>query len=155
MVRYLVQHAEARPEEEDAARPLSDRGLAEAARVADNLRPLRLAADSVLHSTKLRGRQTAEALSRALESPGRVEETDGLAPLDDPQIWEARLRKRRGSLMLVGHLPHMARLASLLLTGSSDRPVVSFRMGGVLCLGRDEEGSWSVRWMVTPEILPA
>jgi hypothetical protein len=26
-------------------------------------------------------------------------------------------------------------------------------MGGVVCLERDEAGSWSLRWMLTPEIV--
>jgi phosphohistidine phosphatase len=155
MVLYLVQHAEAKTELEDPARPLSDRGVQEISRVARHLSTLGLEVHGILHSGKLRAWQTAEALSRALTTSGNVRQTDGLAPLDDPRIWAERLSEREGSLMLVGHLPHLARLASLLLTGSADRAAVSFRMAGVLCLGRDEDSSWSVLWMVTPEILPA
>ena len=155
MVLYLVQHAEAKPEQEDPARPLSDRGVQEISRVARHLSTLCLEVQEILHSGKLRARQTAEALSRALTTSRDIRETDGLAPLDDPRIWGERLSEPEGSLMLVGHLPHMERLASLLLTGSVDRAIVSFRMGGVLRLGRDEAGSWSVLWMVTPEILSA
>ncbi len=154
MILYLVQHAEAKSEQEDPARPLSEKGWNDVARVGAFVRPLALQVEEILHSGKLRARQTAEALAESLgQTP--VSETDGLSPLDDPHIWAGRLGDREGSLMLVGHLPHMARLASLLLIGSAERSAVSFRMGGILCLERDEARAWSVRWMVTPDILPA
>jgi len=55
--------------------------------------------------------------------------------------------------MLVGHLPHLSRLASRLICGDEERKVVSFQMGGVVCLERDAEGNWSVRWALTPELV--
>ncbi len=45
----------------------------------------------ILHSGKLRAKQTAEALSEHLHPTGGSSETDGLAPLDDPTIWAGRL----------------------------------------------------------------
>ena len=33
------------------------------------------------------------------------------------------------------------------------KKLVDFQMGGVVCLGRDDDGDWSLRWMVTPEIV--
>lgn len=107
----------------------------------------------ILHSGKLRARQTAEALAKRLKAPGGVSETDGLNPLDDPAVWAERLATEREDLMLVGHLPHMSRLAALLLAGDADQPIVQFQMGGVVCLSRDDEGRWSVDWLVVPQIL--
>jgi phosphohistidine phosphatase len=46
--------------------------------------------------------------------------------------------------MLVGHLPHLARLAGLLLTGSSDRSVIRFCQGGLVGLEQTHTG-WMVR----------
>ena len=37
--------------------------------------------------------------------------------------------------------------------GSSERKVVSFQMAGVVCLERDAEGNWAVRWALTPELV--
>ena len=54
-------------------------------------------------------------------------------------------------IMLVGHLPHLSRLSSLILTGDKDRNVIDFKMGGVVCLKKSEDGKWSVEWMITPE----
>ncbi len=55
--------------------------------------------------------------------------------------------------MLVGHLPHLSKLAGLLLTGSPDIEPIKFRMAGVLCLERDVKGKWALLWMLTPELV--
>ena len=50
--------------------------------------------------------------------------------------------------MLVGHLPHLARLASLLLVGDVGRSIVTFRLGALVGLEQGPEG-WSV-WLALP-----
>jgi len=185
---YLVQHAEARPREEDPQRPMSKQGQADILKVAVFLAEREaVKASRILHSGKLRAEQTAEILAEYLH-PDSVSATDGLNPLDDPALWAGRLKETDEDLMLVGHLPHMSNLAALLLippalgvpglgpgrsvhgeavapsaspSGSpaglaqdEDKPIVAFRNAGVVCLGRDEAGAWSLRWAVTPQILP-
>ncbi|MEM2619489.1 MAG: phosphohistidine phosphatase SixA [Candidatus Hadarchaeales archaeon] len=147
---YLVQHAEAKREEEDPARPLSERGREQIRRVCEFLRGKGIRVAKILHSGKLRARQTAEELARVIDSREGLKEADGLAPLDDPGIWAERLAREQEDLMLVGHLPHLEMLAGLLLTGSR-RKVVGFRMGGIVCLSRDAEGGWSLEWAITPD----
>jgi phosphohistidine phosphatase len=56
------------------------------------------------------------------------------------------------NIMLVGHLPHLGKLASLLLCGDENAGLISFRMGGALCLERDGAGKWSVQWMIIPDL---
>jgi len=154
MTLYLVQHAQAKPKEEDSQRPLSDKGRADIRKVATFLgKRGTVQVNRTLHSGKLRARQTAEALAERLKATGSVSETDGLAPLDDPAVWAGRLAKLDEDLILVGHLPHMGKLAALLLTDDAEQPVIRFQMGGVVCLERDEEDIWSLRWMVVPELL--
>ncbi len=154
MTLYLVQHAHARPKEEDPQRSLSDKGLADIQNLAAFLGVRGIHVSRILHSGKLRARQTAEALDEHLHPSDGISETDGLAPLDDPAVWAGRLADTNEDLMLVGHLPHLGKLAALLVTGNVDQPVVMFKPGGVVCLERDDEGRWSLRWMVVPEILP-
>jgi phosphohistidine phosphatase len=55
--------------------------------------------------------------------------------------------------MIVGHLPFMANLASLLVSGKEFSNVVSFDAGSVVCLNRSDPGQWQIEWMVTPELL--
>ena len=55
-------------------------------------------------------------------------------------------------VMLVGHLPFLARLAGLLVAGDPEVGAVRFRNSGVVCLVRDE-GRWAVGWLVTPDLV--
>ena len=154
MILYLARHAQAKPKEEDPQRSLSDKGLADIQKVAAFLGERgTVQVSRILHSGKLRARQTAEALAERLKATGSVSETDGLAPLDDPAVWASRLAELDEGLILVGHLPHLSRLAALLVTGNADQPVAAFKPGGVVCLERDDQGRWSLRWMVVPELL--
>jgi phosphohistidine phosphatase len=54
-------------------------------------------------------------------------------------------------VMLVGHLPHLQRLAGLLICSDSECEAVHFRNGGVLCLERRKTG-WSVLWQINPTL---
>lgn len=156
MFLYLVQHAEATTEKENPAKPLSEKGEKDIRRVALHLSKLDLKISRILHSKKLRARQTAEILSESLKPSGDTAESDGLAPLDDPTAWADRLKYLTASvtenIVLVGHLPHLGKLASLLLCGDPERNIIAFRMGGVVCLKRDEKGEWSIQWIITPDL---
>jgi len=150
MKLYLVQHAEARGEEEDPSRPISEKGWRDLEEVSRFLEGRGIKVTRILHSGKLRAKQTAEKLSEVFRSSEGVKETDGLAPLDDPTTWGKKLKEESADVMLFGHLPHLSRLAGLLLTGDPNRKVIDFKMGGVVCLERDEDRNWFVGWMIIP-----
>jgi phosphohistidine phosphatase len=153
MFLCLVQHAEPKSKEEDPERTLSERGLKEIRRVSSHVSRFELTIHEIFHSGKLRAKQTAEVLSEDLNPAKGVFETDGLAPLDEPSLWMDRLKGMDENIMLVGHLPHLDKFSSLLLCGDMDRRVVTFRMGGVLCLKRESDGNWALQWMVIPEMV--
>jgi|SRR5690242_2757490 phosphohistidine phosphatase len=95
----------------------------------------------------------AEILAAALLEG--TKQVSGIAPNDDIQpVWE-RLQREANDLMLVGHLPYLSRLVATLLGIKRDRTVVEFRMGGVVRLGRNESGQWTLLWAVIPDLLPA
>jgi len=152
MLLYLVQHGDAKGEEQDPSRPLSEKGIRDVKKVASHISGLNIKVEEVLHSSKLRAKQTAEIIAEKLKIAKGISETDGLSPMDDAGIWAERLNKRTDTLMLVGHLPHLGKLASLLLCSEKERNVVAFKMGGVVCLKRDDT-EWSLQWMITPETL--
>jgi len=150
---YLMQHGKARSGEGDAERTLTEEGRAEVERVAAFLaRTAPAKHGRLLHSGKTRARQTAEVLAAAIPTL-RVEPADGLAPMDDPAIWAERARALSEAVTLVGHLPHLSRLASLLLADRPEAQVVSFSNGGMVCLERAPEGAWTLRWSVVPSLL--
>ncbi len=153
MFLYLVQHAESKKEELDPSRPLSEKGLQDINKIALYLSKLALNVHKIFHSNKLRAKQTAEVLSEMLKPVKGISETDGLAPLDNPNIWAERLKDIPEDMMLVGHLPHLSRLASLLLCNDPDKNIISFKMAGAVCLKRDEINTWSLQWMLIPDIV--
>jgi len=153
MFLYLVQHGDAKKEEEDPARPLSDKGIEDVKKVASFMFRLKITVEEVLHSSKLRARQTAEIIADSLNITKGVSETEGLAPLNEPILWAEKLKTKTHSLMLVGHLPHLGKLSSFLLSGDKEKSIIAFKMGGVVCMKRDDSGTWTLQWIITPEII--
>ncbi|MFQ6113526.1 MAG: phosphohistidine phosphatase SixA [bacterium] len=150
---YLVQHGEAKSKEEDPERPLTARGRDAVEQVASWAALIGLEVDQIRHSGKRRAEETAQIFNEYLKVPDGVISVPGIAPNDDVQPIAAALEKETHSLMLVGHLPFLSRLASQLLTRDSERTIIRFSMGGLVWLVRDEE-QWSVRCMVPPELVP-
>jgi phosphohistidine phosphatase len=146
---YLVQHGNAKSEEEDIQRPLSAKGKMEVEKVAKYAAGLNFSIAGIYHSPKLRAKQTAEILMKALKS--KASEFQDLKPNDDPSIARDLIETEAKDLMLVGHLPHLDRLSSLLLSGKAETGVVSFRMGAIVCL--EKEDKWRVKWILTPEMV--
>jgi phosphohistidine phosphatase len=149
---FLMRHGEATPEGVDPAQPLSARGQADVLTVARHLGALGCEAAEVLHSSKTRAHQTAEALSRHLVPSPSLREVNWLGPMTPPAFAQAELEAASAPLFLVGHLPHLARLASLLLAGEPALELVRFRPASVIRLDRTE-GGWRLAWMLTPELV--
>lgn len=153
---FLMQHGEAKSKEEDPDRPLTERGRAEVEAVARLLSQRRLVPRvAVFHSGKTRAKETAEILASTLNTVRGVTEWEGLQPMDEPGFWAASLGETEEDTVLVGHLPHLSRLAALLLACDVAREPISFRMGAMLGLERRENEGWSVLWYVTPEVAGA
>ncbi len=151
MKLYLVQHGISKPKEEDPQQPLTLEGRAEAKRIAEHLASKGITVNVIYYSPKLRAKETGEIFAEALR-PETLQEDDTLKPLDDVSVWAERLQKRDDHIMLVGHLPHLQKLASLLLTGEPERQVVGFRNAGVVCLERTGQ-EWQLKWALLPELL--
>jgi phosphohistidine phosphatase len=153
MILYLVQHAEAKREEEDPSRDLTAKGRLDIESMAHYLKRLNLQVNRIVHSGKTRALSTAAILARHLGPPAGLSEAPGLAPLDDPEIWAGRLAALDEDILLVGHLPHLGRLAAFLMSGDKERSVINFQMGGALRLQRMAAGQWAVDWMIVPEVI--
>lgn len=142
--------AEAKSETEDPQRGLSEKGLSDIRKIASYLSKINIHAEEIFHNGKLRAKQTAQVLAEALKI--KSSQSEGLAPLDEPEIWSNRLRDIDKSIILVDHLPHLGRLASLLLCGDKKGNVISFKNAGVVCLKKTDE-VWSLNWMIIPKII--
>ena len=106
MKLYLVQHAEAKSKAEDPSRPLSENGLKTIGEVAKYAaQHLRIQVAEIVHSGKLRAKQTAEVLAEHLKPTKWLMTSKDLEPLADPGIWKNHLAETPKDTMLVGHLP--------------------------------------------------
>ncbi len=155
---YLMRHAHAVPQEDDPERPLSERGREEVRAMAAFLRTSGgLVVERVWHSPLLRARETADLMCDRLDLTATRREIDGLLPYDDHRGIARRLSGFGYPLLVVGHEPHLGRLASMLVCGNVDQEIVDFRKGAIVCLQRERTKSqavlWRIRWFVTPGLV--
>ena len=153
MKLYLVQHGKAASERVDPQRPLTEEGRREIKKIAEFVKPLNLCVDYLWHSGKKRAAQTAEILAEVVKVKKAETAREGLSPNDDVKVIREKIVSLQQDIMLVGHLPFLSKLASLLLAGSESVNTVAFRQGGIVCLARCDDNQWQIDWMVTPELL--
>ena len=146
---YLVRHGEATSEAVNGQRPLTTGGRRDVKRIGRAAAERGIKPGQIFHSGLLRAQQTAEILGERLGSVDGVRELGGLRPDDDPVIAKAELELSTVSLMLIGHLPHISRLASFLVAGDADRELVEFAPATLLALGY-EDYRWKILWKLTP-----
>jgi phosphohistidine phosphatase len=155
---YLLRHAHALTAEEDPARPLSERGREEIRALGVFIRDRGgIAVERVWHSPLLRAVESAEIFCDKLDLKATRREIDGLLPDDDIRGIARRLSGFGYPLLVVGHEPHLGRLASMLVCGNVDQDIVDFKKGALLCLEREATKSqtilWRIRWFITPALL--
>ena len=150
MYLYLVQHGKALSEDIDPSRSLSDEGIEDVKKVASLVSSFRIQVSEICHSGKMRALQTAQIIAEAIGFTRDLKQVDGLAPMDDPEIWYKRISETDQDLMLVGHLPHLSRLTKMLICKDSEADPVIFEMGGVVCLAKEDNSSWQIHWIVKP-----
>ncbi|MEO0263154.1 MAG: phosphohistidine phosphatase SixA [candidate division WOR-3 bacterium] len=148
---FLVQHGEAKPEIEDPERHLTDKGKEESEKVANFLLKINLKPDIIIHSGKIRAKETAEIFSKILNPEKGVIQGENLSPLDDPEFWAKRLKIEKDKIMLVGHLPHLSKLTSLLLINNKNKEIIKFRYSSCLIISREDENFY-IKLFITPEI---
>src|SRR5947199_8158961 len=149
---HLAQHGEAKPEEIDPERRLTENGTRAVQKLAEFLRKSSgLEVDTSWHSGKPRAQQTAELLRLATSAgEGALMQHAGLAPKDAVEPIKRELEQGTSNVMIVGHLPFLGRLAAWLLTANSDNEVVAFPLGCVVRLNRAEPCRWKPEWVAPP-----
>ena len=153
---YLMQHGLAVPADVDPDRPLTEAGREAVTRVARHAAACGVSIDRILHSGKTRAAQTAAILGAELGCRD-VERVAGLKPSDPVDAVATALvdRDHAGSLGLVGHMPSLERLASLLVAGDPGAHSIAMRNAGLVKLVPAAAGPrFSVEWIITPEVAP-
>ncbi len=153
MKLYLAQHGEACAKDIDPERPLTGQGREDIERLAEFLERAGVKVERVIDSGKLRAAQTADLLAAAVAPLVELETNDRINPNDDPRTFDWEQATEGQDTLVVGHLPFMARLVSLLLGDDPNRSITAYRPGSVVCLERDSDGYWQINWMIRPHLL--
>ena len=148
---HMVHHGAAVPASVDVQRPLTGAGRAAVERLAQAAAARGVAPVEIWHSGKLRARQTGEAFRLACNPRAAFTMVRGLQPADPSDILADRLAGETRDLLLVGHMPHIARLLRRLLGRVGEE--VEFPPHGVVALeadpGRDPT-RWREAWRLFP-----
>lgn len=137
MKLYLMQHALAYPSDENQERPLNPTGINQAKAVAKGIKRLGLSFDLVVTSPERRAHQTAALVAEAVRYPhSDILTTEAALPGREPQELLDLLQKEPSDsrILLVGHLPHLGKLARLLLQGGD----LLIENAGLSCLSFDK-----------------
>lgn len=146
MFLYLVRHGEAKNKDDDPDRSLSDQGMDDVNKVAHAMSKKNISVATIFHSGKKRAEQTSQIIAEAISATKGISDQEGLKPNDDPSLWLDKIESMDENIMLVGHLPHLDVLTSQLLGRGS----VRFSAGQAVCLEKDPNGRWTLRWTIAP-----
>jgi phosphohistidine phosphatase len=154
---HLLRHADAGDPEkwqgDDAARPLSQKGVRQAERLGRHLAKVGFEPDAILSSPKARALQTAEIVGRALGVAATVD--DRLAGSLNPAAVAALLRDAGGpgKPVLVGHDPDFSELLAE-LTGAPDLTMKKGAIARVDLAEGVRAGGGVLRWLLPPDLVP-
>ncbi|GAB6083884.1 phosphohistidine phosphatase SixA [Desulfuromonas carbonis] len=145
MELYLMQHGLALASEDDPEQPLSREGVVQMQMAGRALKRLGVVPDLLACSSKKRSRQSAALIAEAVNFPySDILESDLLLPLTPPRESLRLLRGNgengTGAIIVVGHLPSLAEIASLLL-GQGSRVRIHFENGGLCRLDLPADAS--------------
>ncbi|MFM8915660.1 MAG: SixA phosphatase family protein [Candidatus Limnocylindrus sp.] len=154
---YLIRHADAGDPAEwigpDAERPLSSKGVKQAARLAAALVAAGTSVGALRTSPARRCTETCAVIAAALETTATIDEHLADGPT---AAHVAKLLARRGSdaLLLVGHQPHLGNLIAE-LTGITTIPVEKGSMIRIDIAAPYSPGSGQLIALVPPAQLRA
>lgn len=145
---------------DDSQRPLTEEGRRKFKKLAKRFQKLMGEVDIIVSSPYRRARQTAKLLQEhypdvnLILSPALTPDAD----LQEFSAWcKKNLRKTDSRIVIVGHEPHLSKLASWLVFGSSVSRILLKKGGGVAIRIDGPVGPKTglLQWVVTPRSLTA
>ena len=153
MKLYCVRHGEALSAPEDSQRPLSPQGEKDVDQLAQYLVDCAVSIPHIIHSPRLRAKQTAKRFAAPMDKARVVEVKSGLDESDPLDIILEELPTFHEDTMIVGHLPFLSRLVSQLVIHQPDMSIVRFAPATIVCLELHEAQRWNISWVLNPGIL--
>lgn len=159
---YILRHAIAVPrgteEYPNDDRPLTREGIDKMKQAAVCFPSLVKEIDVIYSSPLSRAKETAEIAARSLNAEKKIKITDLLLPgADDEALFDLLNNERKyGTVMIVGHEPHLGIVASSLI-GKNDA-AIEFKKGALCLIGIDgtvRKGCGTLKWLLQPKQLRA
>ena len=159
---YMLRHGIAADRDErkypdDDLRPLTRKGIDRMRRETQGMNAIGIAPDLIISSPLVRAIQTAEIVQQGLSAPPRMETSAVLVPearLSHTMQELAARYASAGSVMLVGHEPHLSSLVSYLLTGEISW-LIRLKKGALCNLDLPPSGRGQLLWALAPRQLRA
>ena len=142
---------------DDDLRPLTDKGIRRMRREAEGMSAIGVAPDLIISSPLVRAVQTAEIVRDGLDMPHQITVSNALVPEAHPsQIIQelADSHSSLGSVMVVGHEPHMSSLVSYILTGKVSW-LIRLKKGALCNMEISASGRGQLLWALAPKQLRA
>ncbi len=157
MKLYFMQHGPCLPKDRDPEQPLSPEGEELVRVIAVAVSKMNLKFDTIIASTKKRSLQTATFIAHSTGyPPEKIVQTALLKPMAPPAETINFLKEyeQQNNILIVGHLPSLAEVASFLLL-ESGKIRLKFEMGGLGCIDIPSlpEHEGELMWYVVPEHL--
>lgn len=156
MKLYIMRHGlaeEPTPKGDDAGRKLTESGADKIRKAAQGLAASEIVFNAILTSPITRAAETAAIVAEVLGGPKPRNLTELSTGAPPAGALEALSKLRLGErVLVVGHEPTLSRLASLMLTESSEAVGIRLKQGGVIALefgDRIQRGGAQLRWMLT------
>ena len=146
-------HAENQPNTE-GEHPLTALGREEVGKVAQYLGHRGVHVAHVMHSNKLRSKQTAEIFAKTLTHGPVTESCRFLNPEHPVEPLIELIQSWHDDTFLVGHMPFISQLVSTLVVGNEHHEIVAFPPGTVVCLDRQDQHRWVLSWVLRPDLVP-
>ncbi len=147
---YFAQHGLAVDKTDDPERPLSIAGITQTQTIARQLRLSVIPISHIFHSGKLRAAQTAEIIASMIDVTS-VSAIDHLSPNDDVTLIRQNLSINNA--LYIGHLPHLEKLVTYLVTNTKTERIIEFQNSSIVCLESNSNG-YHIKWYLTPDLLP-
>lgn len=142
---------------DDDLRPLTDKGIRCMRREAKGMNAIGVAPDLIISSTLVRAIETAEIVRQGLSAPPPMITSNALVPEARPsQILDelAAGHSSLGSVMVVGHEPHMSSLVSYILTGRVSW-LIEMKKGALVSIDLSPSGHGQLLWALAPRQIRA
>ena len=152
MLIHLMQHGASLSKELDETQPLSPVGREMVEKTARAAGRLGLTFELVVASPKTRSMQTAAIMAEMTGYPvSGIEKTDAVKAMASPQAAIDFIKEYEGldSVLIAGHLPSLAKIASMLLTGDLSVEV-NIENAGLMQIALPAKGNGTLNWYLTP-----